>query len=518
MKAIFLAAGDGNRIKDDIKETSKCLLKIEGKSLLYTSIRKIINSVAISEVLIVVGKNGDNIRSNIGDQIDNVKIKYCEQKKRDGVMGGINTVIDYIDEDAIIQLGDEYYENPDYNKMLEVFREEDCVFGVISADEKVIKNNYSIMFREEKPVKFVEKPETVINEFAGTGLMMVKENLMKSFRELYEVENKQDMVDFLNDCVVSGKRIKPFQNVGYYVNINTIDDYNNLIKYLDDVAKKYFFDEYYDLYTMHRKDINIEKFYQGKFAEVYEAMCGVQNNAEDIVNEYDDSIYFEETDIYKRYLAECRGNTMLELACGSGRITTRLACERINILGVDNSQMMIDILERKMCSEYKKYRKYLKIINDDITTLTKVKNTFDVVILPATTIRLIEMELSDFLNHVYKFVNDNGFFIFDIIEPKGKIEENKISNKFSLTYSKNSVDNIMFFEERHDFNLGKTQVNFYLNSFGEKIEHYLSYTYLNIVDRKRVIDAVKKTNFKNVVFEEYVDDKNKKMIFCVLRK
>lgn len=417
----------------------------------------------------------------------------------------------------VVQLSDEYYEAPRYYSMYNSFKESDCVFGVVKADEQTIKNNYSVEFKDNQPVKFVEKPEKVINNYAGTGLMMINKDLFCKLIDLYN-SGKYEMVDFLNECVKLKARIKEFDISDYYVNINRVYDLNLLIEHLDNNAKKYFFDDFYEIYSLHRDDIMIEQFYQGKFAEVYEAMCNIQGDSDEIINEYDESIYFQETDIYKRYLAECRGNSVLELACGSGRITIRLACDRINITGVDNSQMMLDILINKMHTEHKKFSKYINIINDDITTLKKVDQMYDIVIFPATTIRLIDMNLTEFLNHIYNFVKSGGFFIFDIVEPKGKIEESKICNKYSLTYESNSIKNIMFFEERHDFNVGKTQVNFYVNEFNKEIKHFLSYTYLNLIDRNRVINAVKDTKFSDVVFEEYSDDKNKKQFFCVLKK
>ena len=128
------------------------------------------------------------------------------------------------------------------------------------------------------------------------------------------------------------------------------------------------------------------------------------------------------------------------------------------------------------------------------------------------------MKLADFLNHIYNFVKPGGFFIFDIVEPKGKKEDSKIWTKYSITYDANNVKNLMFFEERHDFIAGKTQVNFYVNEFNKEIKHYLSYTYLNLIDRDRVKAAVKNTKFKDVVFEAYSDGKSKKMFFCILKK
>lgn len=438
-------------------------------------------------------------------------------KKIDGILGAINTGIQGVDEDVVIQLGDEYYENPRYYGMFDIFKENDCVFGVVKADEQRIRNNYSVEFKGDNIVRFVEKPKEVVNDCAGTGLVMIKKGLLKKLTGLYH-SGKFEMVDFLNMCVETKVSIKQFDITDFYVNINTITDLNLLTQHLDENAKKYFFDDYYELYTLHRDDILIEQYYQGKFAEVYEAMCNIQSDGEKVVSGYGDSIYFEEMDIYKRYLAECRGSNILELACGSGRVTIRLACDRINITGVDNSQMMLDILTNKMNLEHKKFRKYIKIINDDITKLKKVNQRFDIVIFPATTIRLVDVDLTKFLNHIYQFVKPGGFFIFDIVEPKGKMNDSKIWTKYSMMYDINSVKNIMFFEERHDFNAGKTQVNFYVNEFGEDIKHYLSYTYLNLIDRARVEAVVKNTEFKEVVFEKYVDDKSKTIFFCVLKK
>lgn len=81
MRAIFLAAGNGTRIRADIKENTKCLINVEGTSLLKKSIKKLVTSLCISEIIIVVGDNEEDIKSDIGYELNNIKVCYCVQKK-----------------------------------------------------------------------------------------------------------------------------------------------------------------------------------------------------------------------------------------------------------------------------------------------------------------------------------------------------------------------------------------------------------------------------------------------------
>ena len=83
-------------------------------------------------------------------------------------------------------------------------------------------------------------------------------------------------------------------------------------------------------------------------------------NIYDAMNTNLDDWYF-----YKRWLPENKDARILELCCGSGRLTIPLAKEGLNICGVDNSKTMLEQAKLKAKNEILK----IDFIEADIRTL-----------------------------------------------------------------------------------------------------------------------------------------------------
>ena len=77
MQALILAAGTGSRLGKHTKENTKCMLEINGKTLIKHALDKI-NNVGITKLILVVGYKKDNLISHVGTKYKNVLIEYVE--------------------------------------------------------------------------------------------------------------------------------------------------------------------------------------------------------------------------------------------------------------------------------------------------------------------------------------------------------------------------------------------------------------------------------------------------------
>jgi bifunctional UDP-N-acetylglucosamine pyrophosphorylase/glucosamine-1-phosphate N-acetyltransferase len=82
MKAVILAAGRGKRMGQLTDDTPKPLLKIGTKTLLDNLLSVLLSE--ISDVIIVIGYQGDKIRQHCGNSRNGKRIHYVEQKELDG--------------------------------------------------------------------------------------------------------------------------------------------------------------------------------------------------------------------------------------------------------------------------------------------------------------------------------------------------------------------------------------------------------------------------------------------------
>lgn len=101
----------------------------------------------------------------------------------------------------------------------------------------------------------------------------------------------------------------------------------------------------------------------------------------------------------------------LDLACGTGNMTEKLAKEFRSTWAVDISGQMLTEAEAKLRASNIK----AKFVCQDICEL-KLNNKFDLITccLDSTNYILEENDLENYLEGVYKHLKDKGLFIFDI--------------------------------------------------------------------------------------------------------
>ena len=109
------------------------------------------------------------------------------------------------------------------------------------------------------------------------------------------------------------------------------------------------------------------------------------------------------------------GDPVLELACGTGRVTTVLAQEGFKVTGIDNSEGMLKEARRKSAETGVKVE-WRKADMCDFD-LGKV---FSLIILPANALcHLLDLgEFEACLANVRKHLTPNGRFIIDVFVPK----------------------------------------------------------------------------------------------------
>jgi len=82
MQCIILAAGEGTRLMPLTKKMPKPMVEVKGKPILEHILMRLPD--AISEVIIVIGYKGNQIKKYFGDEWNGIPIKYVEQKERIG--------------------------------------------------------------------------------------------------------------------------------------------------------------------------------------------------------------------------------------------------------------------------------------------------------------------------------------------------------------------------------------------------------------------------------------------------
>ena len=139
----------------------------------------------------------------------------------------------------------------------------------------------------------------------------------------------------------------------------------------------------------------------GEFAKIYD----------ELINE--DINYDEMVDCILRICNEnnIEFNDYLDIACGTGNVTVRIAKHFKNIYGVDLSEDML----REAFDKLKSERIKGKIICQDMTELS-LNRKFDLItsVLDSTNYVTDIDGLKNYFKGVYEHLKDDGLFIFDV--------------------------------------------------------------------------------------------------------
>ena len=176
---------------------------------------------------------------------------------------------------------------------------------------------------------------------------------------------------------------------------------------------------------------------------------------------YDAAIYdglntfLSDLEFYKKWMPKNKNGKILELCCGTGRLTIPLAKANFNITGVDFTSSMLEQAKLRATQE----ELYIQFLEADIRNLD-LQETFDLIFIPFNSIHHLYQneDLFAALNVVKKHLKKEGLFLFDCYNPNIKyIVENENVLKEIATYNTQDGRKVLIKQMMHYES--KTQIN-----------------------------------------------------------
>jgi len=130
---------------------------------------------------------------------------------------------------------------------------------------------------------------------------------------------------------------------------------------------------------------------------------------------------------YLEYAAKTSGGDILELACGTGRVTIPLAKAGNNVWGIDLSENMLGQMKNKLNMSSQEIAKRVHISKMDMCSFVLHKK-FSLIIIPFRAFQALTSldQQNKCLTSIYRHLTDGGILILDVFKPKGQLDESWI--------------------------------------------------------------------------------------------
>lgn len=213
------------------------------------------------------------------------------------------------------------------------------------------------------------------------------------------------------------------------------------------------------------------------FAFVYDALT-------DDVNYKKTVDYLEK--IFDKYM-DYKPKLMLELACGTGTVTSILANKGYDMIGADLSEDMLNVAREKCPPS-------VLLLNQDMTEF-ELYGTVDVILCLLDSVNYITdtKKLQKMFKLAHNYLEYGGLFVFDInsvYKLKNIIGENTFIRETEDIYS-------VWENEQHD-DFVKFCLNFFVKDDSDKYERFYEEHKERIYEIDEVLSMLKKAGFEDV--------------------
>ncbi len=240
MKAIIIAAGQGSRLSPATDDKPKCLLEVEGKTIMQRQL-EVLKQCGINDIVVVRGYKGE--------MLDYQGIQYCENTdyKNNNVLRSLFYAESEMNDEFVFSYSDILFEQEVLENLLQNQAEISLVIDtdwlvhyehryqhpIEEAELVMVENN-----RITKIGKDVVKPQEAYGEFIGlarfskSGAEILRSNYRRaanqyrnrpfqqaaSLQKAYLTDMIQELID--TGCVISNVDIR-----GGWIEIDTQEDF-----------------------------------------------------------------------------------------------------------------------------------------------------------------------------------------------------------------------------------------------------------------------------------------------------
>ena len=236
MKGIILSGGSGTRLRPLTRVTSKQLLPIYNKPMIYYPLEKLINA-GIKDILIIVAPDhcGDYMKLLGSGKEFGVKFTYEIQDKPEGLAQAFIIGEDFIDNDDVTMiLGDNVFEDEISNAITN-FKNG----GLIFAKKVNDPHRYGVVAFDQdmKVTKIEEKPKEWISDYAIPGIYIFDKNCVEAAKSAKPSERGEIEITEIHNWYLERGQLQTKILEGAWFDAGTFESYVETSHFVLELAK-----------------------------------------------------------------------------------------------------------------------------------------------------------------------------------------------------------------------------------------------------------------------------------------
>lgn len=231
MKGIILAGGSGTRLRPLTKVTSKQLLPIYNKPMIYFPLQTLLTA-GIKEILIIVAPDhaGDFLKLLGSGNEFGCKFTYEIQDKPEGLAQAFVIGENFIKDDSVtLILGDNVYED-NFSEAISGFKNGGRIFAKEVSDPE----RFGVVeFDENKrAISIVEKPSEPKSSYAVTGLYIYDNTVVQKSKSLQPSPRGELEITDLNNVYLQEGTLDVAFVQGKWLDTGTFESLHEAIEFV----------------------------------------------------------------------------------------------------------------------------------------------------------------------------------------------------------------------------------------------------------------------------------------------
>jgi len=225
MKGLILSGGKGTRLWPITYTGAKQLVPVANKPVLFYAIEDLVEA-GITEIGIVVGDTGDQIRAAVGDgSAFGAKVTYIQQDAPLGIAHGVKIAQEFLgDSPFVLFLGDNFIKEG-IAPYLDQFRR-GCHNGMVLLSPVERPQDVGIAELDgERLVRVVEKPEQPPSNLAVIGIYFFDAHVFEAIESIQpSARGELEITDTIQKLIDDGLDVRAEVIAGRWIDTGKHDD------------------------------------------------------------------------------------------------------------------------------------------------------------------------------------------------------------------------------------------------------------------------------------------------------